>query len=122
MKTKIMKHYDSLELWKKAQSKSNQTLIQQLRKLVKDTGLPLVETVKWGNGCWVKGDLPVIYSYAFADGIQLGFFAGSQIADPKNLLEGKGKFVRFIKIRSRDDIDTKYFTALIKKAVKINYK
>lgn len=117
-----MKSYESFDLWKKDQAKSLQPLIQSLRKLVNDCSLPLTETVKWGNGCWTKDDLPIVYLYAMKDGVQLGFFAGSMIADPKEMLEGNGKFVRFLPVYSKADIDAKYFTALIKKAIKIKYK
>ncbi|NOT78428.1 MAG: DUF1801 domain-containing protein [Bacteriovoracaceae bacterium] len=117
-----MKTYENFGQWKKDQTKSTQVLIQALRKLVNSSGLPLTETVKWGNGCWVKKDLPILYIHSLDDGAQFGFFAGSKISDPKGLLEGKGKFVRFITVRSKDDIDSKYFVALIKRIIKVKYK
>lgn len=117
-----MKVYESFDAWKKAQKASAQLLIRALRKLVNDCGLPLEETVKWGNGAWTKKDLAILYIHVLSRGVQLGFFAGSKVADPKEVLEGKGKFVRFITIRSKTDIDAKYFTALIKKASKIKYR
>jgi len=117
-----MKSYSSFSLWKADQTKVAQPLIQALRKLVNDCDLPLTETVKWSNGCWVKDDLPIVYIYAMKDKVQLGFFAGSLVSDPRELLEGKGKFVRFITIQSKADIDAKYFTTLIKRAIKIKYR
>lgn len=60
-KSSKMKSYDSFDLWKRDQTKDNQALIQKLRKLVNDSALPLNETVKWGNGCWTKGNLPILY-------------------------------------------------------------
>lgn len=117
-----MKSYESFNEWKADQSKAVQPLIQALRKLVKDCALPLAETVKWSNGCWVKEDLPILYIYALPDTAQLGFFAGSMIADPQGLLEGKGKFVRFITVQTKADIDAKYFATLIKRAIKIKYR
>ena len=77
---KKMKAYASFDLWKKDQSKKNQTLIALLRKIISGSGLPLEETVKWGNGAWVKRKIPYIY------------------------------------------IDAKYFTALMKQAIKIKYR
>jgi len=121
-KASVMKSYDSFDHWKRDQAKGTQALIQNLRKIVNGCSLPLAETVKWGNGCWTKGDLPILYIHALTNGIQFGFFAGSQISDPKELLGGKGKFVRFMTVRSKDDIDAKYFATLIKRAIKIKYK
>ncbi len=117
-----MKSYDSLDEWKNDQAKTAQVLIQVLRKLVADCALPLTETVKWGNGCWAKDDLPILYIHVMDDGVQLGFFAGALISDPKELLEGKGKLVKFITIHSKADINAKDFAALIKRAIKVRYK
>lgn len=119
---KKMKAYASFDLWKKDQSKKNQALIAVLRKLVNSSGLPLEEAVKWSNGCWTQGKIPYVYIYAFKDGIQFGFLPGSSLKDPKGLLEGKGKHVRFIIIKSKSDIDGKYFTTLMKQAIKIKYR
>ena len=121
-KTFVMKSYASFDLWKADQAKAVQPLIQALRKLVNDCGLPLEETVKWSNGCWVKDNLPIVYLYATQDKVQLGFFAGFLVSDPQEIFEGKGKCVRFITVEKKSDIDTKYFTTLIKRASKIKYR
>jgi hypothetical protein len=117
-----MKSYESFDQWKKDQSKSNQSLIQALRKLVNGCNLPLEESVKWGNGCWLYKGLPTVYLHSSDSCVQLGFFAGAMLSDHKKRLEGKGKFIRFIPIRSKEEIDESYFLALIKKAAKIKYK
>jgi uncharacterized protein YdeI (YjbR/CyaY-like superfamily) len=82
----------------------------------------LTETVKWGNACWTLDDLPIVYLYGAKDHVQLGFFAGALLKDRKGLLKGKGKFVRFAEVESHKDIQTAYFTRLIKAAMKINYR
>lgn len=117
-----MKSYDSFSDWMADQSPKNQTLIKHLRKMVNGTSLGLDEAVKWGNGCWVKDDLPVIYLYADQDMVQFGFFAGSMLTDKKDLLKGKGKYVRHIPVSTKADIDEKYFIKLAKEATKIVYR
>ena len=104
------------------QSLPNQKLIKILRSIVNSTSKKLNETVKWGNGCWVKDDLPIVYIYADKKQLQLGFFAGALMTDPKDFLQGSGKFVRHVKIKSNEDIDKVYFSKLIKQAIKIKYK
>ncbi|MCB1179630.1 MAG: DUF1801 domain-containing protein [Leptospiraceae bacterium] len=52
------------------------------------------------------------------DHIQLGFFAGSFLNDPKKLLRGNCKFVRNIKIENIETIDEKEISTLIRVAVK----
>lgn len=54
--------------------------------------------------------------------LQLGFFAGSMLKDTKKILDGKGKFVRFVKIYSAKDINSTDLTKLIKEATQIKYR
>jgi hypothetical protein len=91
-----MKAYASLDQYLADQAPRNQDVIRALRKFVKRVAPGLQESVKWGNGCWVKGSAPVAYVYSAPDHVQFGFFAGSALKDPKGLLNGKGKFVRHI--------------------------
>ena len=82
---------------------------------------------KWGNGCWIVPDdddnnpgkiagRPVAYVYSDTGYVQFGFFNGSALKDPKRLLEGKGAYVRHIKLRAPSGIDKPAFTALLKQA------
>lgn len=117
-----MKSYASFDLWAKAQKPVYQDLVRIIRKLIKAEFPKLEEEVKWGNGCWSFKKLPIVFLYADKDHIQFGFFAGAMLKDPKNLLEGKGKFVRAIKLRDKKDIDKEYAVKLIRQAIKIKYR
>jgi len=48
--------------------------------------------------------------------VQFGFFNGSSLKDPEGLLEGKGRYVRHIKVRAPSDIDQPAFEALLRQA------
>jgi hypothetical protein len=48
--------------------------------------------------------------------VQFGFFYGSSLKDPKGLLEGKGRYVRHIKVHDASEIDRRAFAALLKEA------
>jgi hypothetical protein len=50
--------------------------------------------------------------------VQFGFFYGSSLRDPKGLLEGKGQYVRHVKVRNRSAIDERAFAALLRQAAK----
>jgi hypothetical protein len=54
--------------------------------------------------------------YSAAGYVQFGFFNGSSLKDPRGLLEGKGKYVRHIKVRNRSAIDERAFAALLQQA------
>jgi hypothetical protein len=113
-----MKAYATFDLYLADQPPKNQTIIRALRKFVNRVTPNLQESVKWGNGCWVKGKAPVAYVYSAATYVQLGFFQGSSLEDPHGLLEGKGQYVRHIKVRALGDIDEKAFRALLRQAAR----
>lgn len=115
-----MKSYESFDLWAADQDPKHRKLIRALRNLVNRMAPKLFETVKWGNGCWVGEEYPVIYIFAGYEVLQFGFFGGSYLSDsdPKKLLKGSGKFVRHIPVQTLGDIDEAAFKRLIKKAAK----
>jgi hypothetical protein len=113
-----MKAYATFDEYLADQVPQNQAIIRALRKFVKRVAPQLQESVKWGNGCWIKGKAPVAYVYSADDHIQFGFFRGSALRDPKGLLNGRGKFVRHIRVVKRADIDETAFTAFLKQADK----
>jgi hypothetical protein len=111
-----MKAYASFDAYLEDQSAKNQKVIRALRRFVKRVAPTLRETVKWGNGCWVNDRGPVAYVYADSDHVQFGFFRGASLEDPKDLLQGKGAYVRHTKVRRPAEIDERAFAALLKQA------
>jgi len=108
-----MKKYGSFDEYFADQSPKNRSIIRTLRTFVKRVAPGLQESVKWGNGCWVMGSVPVAYVYSAPDYVQFGFFRGSGLKDPQRILEGKGQYVRHIKVRKASDIDEDAFRVLI---------
>ncbi len=118
-----MKAYATFDLYLADQRPKNQAVIRALRRFVQREQPTLVESVKWGNGCWLKGKKPVAYVYAGDPAFtQFGFMYGSKLKDPQELLEGNGAFVRHIKLRTAKDIDATAFAALLSQAVKLTPK
>jgi hypothetical protein len=111
-----MKAYASFDEYLENQSPKNRTIIRALRQFVKRVEPGLSEAVKWGNGCWVGEKGPVAYVYSDTGYVQFGFFHGASLKDPKGLLEGKGQYVRHIKVRRASEIDARAFAALLRQA------
>ena len=111
-----MKAYGSFDEYLEDQSVENQEIIRALRTLVKRVEPGLREAVKWGNGCWIGTNGPVAYVHSDTGYVQFGFFNGSALKNPKGLLEGKGRFVRHIKVHDPADIDRRAFATLLKEA------
>ena len=112
-----MKNYTSFSEWKNDQTTKNQKLITEVSKVIKNTAPHLDKVVKWGQGCWTEDKNHKIFIHCEPDYIQLGFYIGSQLKDPKNLLQGKGKYVRHIKIHSNKNIDKEAFKELIEQVL-----
>ena len=113
-----MKAYPSFAAYLADQPARNRRIIRALRSFVKRTSPRLEESVKWGNGCWLLGDAPVAYVYSAPDHVQLGFFRGAALDDPKGLLRGEGKYVRHLRLTKRSELDEKAFTPLLRQAVR----
>jgi hypothetical protein len=111
-----MKRYATFDDYLSGQARKHQPIIRALRRFVKRTAPKLEESVKWGNGCWLKGRVPVSYVYSAPDHVQFGFFRGASLKDPNGLLQGKGAYVRHIKVYKLSDVDEKAFRALVKQA------
>lgn len=114
MKPQKMKAYASFAAWKRDQSPQNQKLITALSRLVKKAAPEFTPSVKWGQGCWLLDDAPKVFIHAEPDHVQLGFYAGSKLKDPEDLLAGKGKYVRHVKVFTKNDIQPKAFADLVK--------
>jgi hypothetical protein len=54
------------------------------------------------DGCPVAclGDAPFGYVNVFTSHVNVGFFHGAALPDPARLLQGSGKFMRHVKLRS----------------------
>jgi len=113
-----MKTYATFDDYLADQSAKNQVIIRALRKFVKRVAPKLTESVKWGNGCWIGPKGPVSYVYSDDGFVQFGFFRGSALKDPKQLLEGKGAYVRHIKVHKASEIDERAFAALLRQAAR----
>jgi hypothetical protein len=51
-------------------------------------------------------------------GLKLGFYKGTELPDPKCLLQGTGKVHKYVLIKNETDIQSKELNALLKEAFK----
>ena len=58
----------------------------------------------------------VVYVGVYAKHINLGFYRGAQMDDPDGVLEGRGKQLRHIKIRSQADLGTPVIRDYLRRA------
>lgn len=113
-----MKRYATFDAYLAGQAVKNRPIIRAFRKFVKREAPQLQESVKWGNGCWLKGKVPVSYVYSAPDHVQFGFFRGASLKDPKGLLRGEGQYVRHVRVTKTSEFDVKAVRALLKQAAR----
>ena len=94
---------------------SQKTTAQRLRDLVHEAVDACEEDLKWGKPSFINGK-PFAYIAAHKAHVNLGFYDGAALTDPKGLLEGTGKKMRHVKITDADAIDTEGLTALLRQA------
>ena len=101
------------------QTPDQQAVLRKLRTLVRKAAPKLSEQIKWGFPWYVdKENVCVIM--AAGTWVDLGFYRGTDLKDPKGLLEGSGKGMRHIKVHNLSEIDEQYFTDLVKQAASLN--
>jgi hypothetical protein len=94
--------------------------IRQVRAIVKKSMPQAKEYVKWGIPHYYVGKVKVACIMIYRDHINLGFFRGAELNS--KLLEGTGKGLRHIKIRTRDDIKETEYSRLLKQAANIEVR
>jgi hypothetical protein len=62
------------------------------------------------------GDAAFAYINVFKAHVNVGFFRGTELADPKGLLDGTGKFMRHVKLSPPREVDAAALTEPIETA------
>lgn len=87
------------------------TLARDLRSLIREAVPGATEAIKWGMPVYEKSEI-ICGIRPARDYVALQFYAGgTQLNDPDGLLEGTGKKMRHVKIRSRTDIRRRLFAS-----------
>ena len=85
-------------------------------EVMRHCGDDVHELLHDGHPTACAGDAAFAYVNAFKAHVNVGFFQGAEIADPKGLLEGDGKFMRHVKLRPEAQVDAAALTTLIEVA------
>ena len=96
-------------------------LLEKLRALV-NKGVPDADvSIKWGVPFYQRNGKNVCSLAAFKDFVGINFLASpSVLVDPKKQLEGGGKTMRMLKVRSASDIDSASIVRWLKAVVAAN--
>jgi hypothetical protein len=91
-------------------------IAQRWFDVMRQCGDDVRELLHDGHPTACVGEAAFAYVNAFRAHVNVGFFQGAEIADPKCLLEGSGKFMRHVKLRPEGPVDSGALAELIKAA------
>jgi hypothetical protein len=96
-------------------------VVNDVRGLIRAAAPRATESIKWAQPVY-ESNGPFAYIKAFAGHVNVGFWRGTELPDPKRLLEGSGGKMRHLKLTSVEDIDRATLTRMVKTAVGLNAK
>ena len=108
----IDEYVESLTDWKK-------DVAEELREVISTASRELTEEVKWGFPCYTADGKCVCGFMAMKDSVNFVLYQGANLDDPSGLIEGTGKSMRHVKLRSLQDLRRPTFTKFIKESIRL---
>jgi hypothetical protein len=97
-------------------------VVRGLKNLVKETVPGTRETVNaWGIPTF-EAQTPFCFYMVGKNHVTFGFHYGTSLDDPQGLLEGTGKNIRHVKLRSLEDLEQKGLKQLVQAAARLKGK
>ena len=106
----------AIEGWMRERAGELGTIARRWFEVMRGCGDDVRELLHDGHPTACVGDAAFAYVNAFRAHVNVGFFRGAEIADPRRLLEGTGRFMRHVKLRPGRDVDAAALTGLIETA------
>ena len=95
-------------------------LAQGLRRMFLEAAPDFRESIKWGKPCFEK-KVRIFYIASQADKyVTLGLWQGALLPNPDGLIEGTGKRMRHVKIRSLEDLEAAALGRIIRQSVELD--
>jgi len=111
-----VKRDPDIESWMHRHTDELGAIARRWFEVMRGCGDDVREILHDGHPTACVGDAAFGYVNAFTSHVNVGFFLGAEIADPSGLLVGTGKFMRHVKLRPDDEVDTTALTKLIETA------
>jgi hypothetical protein len=106
----------AIEMWMHEHSDELGAIARHWFEVMRNCGADVRELLHDGHPTACVGDAAFGYVNAFKAHVNVGFFRGAEITDPKGLLEGTGKFMRHVKLSPEREVDPAALTKLIETA------
>ncbi len=95
---------ESIQNWMARAPEGPSAALNRLRELIQDLPVQLDERVKWSQPCYGR-DKANAFSLDWHPGhATLQLWVGAHLPDPEGIVEGTGKNLRHVKIKSADAV------------------
>jgi hypothetical protein len=111
-----VKRDPAVEAWMQAHTGALGAIARQWFEVMRNSGDDVRELLHDGHPTACAADAAFAYVNAFTAHVNVGFFRGAGLADPKGLLEGTGKYMRHVKLKPESSIDAPALMELIEAA------
>jgi hypothetical protein len=106
----------AIDTWMDSQPADLAAIAQHWFDVMRACGDDVRELLHDGHPTACVGDAAFGYVNAFTAHVNVGFFRGSELPDPRGLLQGTGRFMRHVPIRPGHDVYRLALTELIRAA------
>ena len=106
----------AIDTWMKEHPGKLGDIAHQWFEVIRKCGDEVRELVHDGCPVACLGDAPFAYVNVFTSHVNVGFFHGATLPDPARILEGTGKFMRHVKLRSGTPTNATALSRLIEEA------
>jgi hypothetical protein len=105
-----------VERWFRDRSDELGDIARHWFDVIRDSGDEVRELLHDGHPTACVRDAAFAYVNAFTAHVNVGFFRGAELPDPKGILEGSGKLMRHVKLSPEREVDGAALTMLIRAA------
>jgi hypothetical protein len=119
-----IKHDPAIETWLDQLPPELGAIARRWFARIRECGDDVLELMHDGCPTACIEDVPFAYVGVYKTHVNVGFFLGAQLRDPKRLLLGTGKRMRHVKVKPGEKLDSAALSALIEAAyldVKIRF-
>ena len=106
----------AIEAWMREHPGELGAIARRWFDVIRGCGDDVLELLHDGHPTACVGDAAFAYVNAFTAHVNVGFFRGAELTDPMGLLEGTGKVMRHVKLRTDRAVDAPALRTLIKTA------
>ena len=93
--------------------------LRRIDALIRRAAPEATGLIKWAQPVYEQNG-PLAFIKSNRNHLTFGFWRGTELSDPDDVLEGAGDRMKHVKIRSLDDIDEERFSAWVREAVVLN--